>query len=224
MKGYVEEVEEVRKALGIENFYLLGHSWGGRLALAYTAKYQRNLKGLILSNSTGLGRGLSNLEEYQRQLYAEIVDTLKEFSQYANAIRQGSLTEQSNPQLMEEIMKKARPVFVKAHFLRLNPVPDALVRSRLHSTDKTMNPLVRDTQNEDVLSLLNTITIPVLFLGGKYDYIPQDYEKSRQLLKNTRDVTIVITPNGSHRSMWDDSDNYFLALKAFVDRINKNFH
>src|SRR5205085_8442293 len=49
---FVEEVEQVRKALGLnkDNFILLGHSWGGILALEYALKYQQNLKGLIISN------------------------------------------------------------------------------------------------------------------------------------------------------------------------------
>ena len=50
--GFVEEVEQVRKALklDISNFYLLGHSWGGILGVEYALKYQDNLKGLIISN------------------------------------------------------------------------------------------------------------------------------------------------------------------------------
>lgn len=49
---FVEEVEQVRQALGLgrDNFYLLGHSWGGILALEYALKYQQHLKGLVISN------------------------------------------------------------------------------------------------------------------------------------------------------------------------------
>ena len=49
---FVEEVEQVRQALGLDkdNFYLFGQSWGGILAMEYALKYQDNLKGLIISN------------------------------------------------------------------------------------------------------------------------------------------------------------------------------
>src|SRR3954468_12174341 len=42
LSRYVEEVEQVRKALNLnkDNFYLLGHSWGGILAMQYALKYQ----------------------------------------------------------------------------------------------------------------------------------------------------------------------------------------
>src|SRR6218665_69949 len=49
---FVEEVEQVRQALKLDssNFYLLGHSWGGILAMEYALKYQKHIKGLIISN------------------------------------------------------------------------------------------------------------------------------------------------------------------------------
>ena len=45
---FVEEVEQVRRALGLtkDNFYLLGHSWGGILATEYALKYQQNFEGV----------------------------------------------------------------------------------------------------------------------------------------------------------------------------------
>ena len=49
---FVDEVEQVRRALGLgpDNFYLYGQSWGGCLALEYALKYQQHLAGLIVSN------------------------------------------------------------------------------------------------------------------------------------------------------------------------------
>ena len=49
---FVDEVEQVRLALGLDdsNFYLYGQSWGGMLAIEYALAHQENLKGLIISN------------------------------------------------------------------------------------------------------------------------------------------------------------------------------
>src|SRR3989442_7366293 len=46
---FVDEVEQVRKALGLgpDNFFLYGQSWGGLLGIEYALKYQQNLKGLV---------------------------------------------------------------------------------------------------------------------------------------------------------------------------------
>ena len=40
----------MRQGLGLDQFYLLGHSWGGLLAIEYALKYQQYLKGLVISN------------------------------------------------------------------------------------------------------------------------------------------------------------------------------
>jgi proline iminopeptidase len=228
--AYVEEVEEVRKALGLENFYVLGHSWAGRLALAYASKYQTHLKGLIISNATGIGRRIFNIggrnitdyDWYQQQLIANIADSIPELRHYADSLRKCMITPALQPLLMDSIMTKVRPLFVKKHFLRLPIAPDAVSRGRLHSVSEAkMRRLVQDTQKQDVTSVLGSITIPTLFIGGKYDYVPPNYDEARQLMKKAADVTIYITPNGSHRAMWDDPENYFTAIKSFIDKTNK---
>src|SRR5579872_6085004 len=50
IERYTDEVEEVRRGLGLEKFYLYGHSWGGMLAYEYALKYPQHLRGLIISN------------------------------------------------------------------------------------------------------------------------------------------------------------------------------
>ena len=49
---YLEEVEEVRQGLGLDDFVILGHSWGGILAIEYALKYQHegHLKAIVVSN------------------------------------------------------------------------------------------------------------------------------------------------------------------------------
>ena len=229
-KGYVDELEEVRQALGLEKFYLLGHSWAGRLSLAYAAKYQKHLKGLIISNATGLGkrimdvdgRKISDYDRYQQQLIADIAETLPELRHYSDSLRNCLITQASQPRLMDSIMKTIQPLFVKKHFLRLPTPPVSVTNSRIHSAGETkLRWLIQDTQKQDPLSTLEVITVPTLFVGARYDYIPPNYEEARRAMKKAQNVTIYIAPNGSHRPMWDDSENYFQALKQFIDKTNK---
>ena len=80
IKRFVEEVEQVRIALGLnkDNFYLLGHSWGEILGIEYALKYQENVKGLIISN---------------------MVSSIPEYMQYANEV----LGPQLDPEVLAEI-------------------------------------------------------------------------------------------------------------------------
>ncbi|HED06503.1 MAG TPA: alpha/beta fold hydrolase, partial [Ignavibacteria bacterium] len=77
---FVEEVEQVRKALGLnkDNFFLLGNSWGGILAMEYAAKYQKNLKGLIISNMTSsFAKYVVYNTKLRNQLRPSLLDSLK---------------------------------------------------------------------------------------------------------------------------------------------------
>ncbi len=51
VENMVEDVEAVRKALGLGKMNLLGHSYGGVLAQAYALKYQENLSHLVLCST-----------------------------------------------------------------------------------------------------------------------------------------------------------------------------
>ena len=57
----------MRQALGLDagSFFLLGHSWGGILAIEHALRYQQHLKGLVISNM------MSSIPAYNR--YAEAV-------------------------------------------------------------------------------------------------------------------------------------------------------
>src|SRR5882757_11467545 len=49
---FVDEVEQVRQALGLDrsNFVLYGQSWGGLLAIEYALHHQEHLRGMVISN------------------------------------------------------------------------------------------------------------------------------------------------------------------------------
>ena len=54
LENYVEDVDAVRRHLGIEQWVLLGHSWGGGLAMAVAAAHPSHSAGLVLVGSMGI--------------------------------------------------------------------------------------------------------------------------------------------------------------------------
>ncbi|MBZ5637601.1 MAG: proline iminopeptidase-family hydrolase [Acidobacteriia bacterium] len=61
VEAMVEDVEAVRKALGLGRINLLGHSFGGVLAQAYALKYQDNLSRLVLCSTFHTTKGLNEI-------------------------------------------------------------------------------------------------------------------------------------------------------------------
>jgi len=109
---FVEEVEQVRQALGLDrnNFYLLGHSWGGILATEYALKYQQHLKGLIISN---MMMSSASYNEYAHNVLMPAMDP--------NVLKQVLAFEQKkdyeNPKYMELLV----PAYYTQHILRMPP-------------------------------------------------------------------------------------------------------
>jgi proline iminopeptidase len=46
----VDQLEQVRKALKLDQFYLYGHSWGTMLAMDYYLKYPKGIQALIFAS------------------------------------------------------------------------------------------------------------------------------------------------------------------------------
>ncbi|MFS0576668.1 proline iminopeptidase-family hydrolase [Sporosarcina sp. 179-K 3D1 HS] len=210
IERFREEVEEVRLALGLEQFYLFGSSWGGFLAIEYALKYQKHLKGLIISNMTAsIPSYVKKINELRNALPVEII---KKLEKYENE------EDYQNPEY-EELLHEH---LYSKHICRLDPWPDSVVRGLSH-----INPQVYNTMqgpNEFVVTGtfkdwdrwddLHRITVPTLLLGAKYDTMAvEDKEEMGRRIPNSR---VAICPNGSHLAMWDDADNYFDYIKDFV--------
>ena len=52
MDRVTKDFEEVREALGYENWLTLGHSFGGLLQMGYTERYPEAINGMIMVNCT----------------------------------------------------------------------------------------------------------------------------------------------------------------------------
>lgn len=50
---FVEDIEALRNHLGIDRWVILGHSWGGVLAMAYAHEHPDRVRGLVLVGSGG---------------------------------------------------------------------------------------------------------------------------------------------------------------------------
>ena len=214
---FVEEVETVRKALKMDssNFILLGHSWGGILATEYALKYQRNLKGLVISNM------VPSVPEYNA--YANNVLAPKLPKDILAKIRSYEAKEDyTNPTYLQLIADNYYP----EHVLRMPPAtwPDPVKRAFA----KMNYPLYLQMQGPSEFGIvgnaslknwnrkpdLNKIKVPVLSIGGEFDTMdPKAMEEIAKLVQNGQ---YLYCSKGSHMSMYDDQQTYFTGLIKFI--------
>ncbi|GAB3574476.1 alpha/beta hydrolase family protein [Hymenobacter daeguensis] len=210
---YVEEVEQVRKALKLDNtnFYLLGHSWGGILAAEYAFKYQQNLKGLIISNM------MMSIPAYNKYAAEVLAPQLK--PEVLAEIRQIEAKKDfDNPRYMALL----EPNFYAEHLCRLPELPEPAARSfskMNHSLYVTMQGPSEfgasgKLVNWDRVPDLPKLTVPVLSIGGRYDTM--DPAHMRMIATKVQRGNSLICPRGSHMSMYDDQQTYFKGLLTFL--------
>jgi proline iminopeptidase len=216
---FVEEVEQVRKSLHLtkDNFYLLGHSWGGILAMQYALKYQDNLKGLIISNmmSSCPLYGKYAQEVLAPQFDPKVLDTIRQIEAKGDF---------DNPKYMQLLY----PNFYAKHICRipLNQWPEPVNRSfgklnqSLYVTMQGPSEfgIGGNLTYWDVSKQLPQIKVPTLTIGGTFDTM--DPEHMKWMSKQVQQGRFLLCTNGSHMDMYDDQKNYFPGLIKFIKEVD----
>ena len=208
-----EEVEQVRRALGLENFYLLGHSWGGMLGIEYALKYGKHLKAFVLSSMTA---SIPSYVAYAQKLRAALPEDVR-----AVLDKYESKGQYDAPEYQEAMFGK---VYTR-HVCRLDPWPDSVSRTFRHFADKVYNTMqgpnefvvTGNFKDWDRWKDLPRIEVPTLVIGGRYDEMnPDDIRREGSLLPRSR---VLLCENGSHLCMWDDQKTYMTGLIGFLKDV-----
>lgn len=220
---FVDEVEQVRKAIHAdkENFYVLGNSWGGILAMEYALKYQQNLKGLIVANM------MASAPEYVK--YAEVLSKQMKPEVLAEVRSIEAKKDYANPRYTELLF----PNYYAQHICRLKEWPDALNRSLKH-VNSTVYTLMQGPSELgmsidarlakwDIKNRLHEIATPTLMIGARYDTMdPKAMEEQSKLVQKGR---YLYCPNGSHLAMWDDQKVFMDGVIKFIKDVDtKSFN
>lgn len=221
VERFVDEVEQVRIALGLnkDNFYLLGHSWGGILGIEYALKHQDKMKGLIISNM------VASIPDYVAyaidvlgpQLDPEVLAKIRAFEE------SGDYT---NPDYSELVYTHYYP----KHVLRMpldqwpDPVNRSLSRINYDMYLAMQGPsefgVVGDAKLKywDRKADLSKITVPTLTIGGAHDTM--DPKHMEWMSTEVQNGEYLHCPEGSHWSMYDDQKTYFKGVIEFIKDVN----
>jgi proline iminopeptidase len=216
---FVEEVEEVRQALNLDssNFYLLGNSWGGILAMEYALKYQQNLKGLIIANmmSSAPAYGKYADEVLAKQMDPKVLAEIRSLE--ANL-------EFSNPRYMELLNEH----YYTKHLCRfpLDEWPDPVNRAFKHLNGMIYTMMQGPSEfgisgklaTWDRSADLPKITVPSLIIGATHDTM--DPEHMRWMSTQVKNGRFLLCENGSHLSMWDDQQHFFPGVISFLKDVD----
>jgi proline iminopeptidase len=218
--NYLDDIEHIRKQLGLEQFYLLGHSFGGLIALEYAKQHPTALQGVIISNMTDSWAGLAQNEENfldsllthntesQRlnQRLQSIDSSSPLFRQLSN--QRDSLISQQLAQATQVAKSDLAPSLQHLYF-----VPDTLIDHNIAVQRYLFQS--QEINDWDFRPYLSQLRLPVLVMGSGRDYAltAKDMTRMKASLPN---ATLAFCPQGGHVSFWTEDARYFQPLLTFL--------
>lgn len=185
MDQFINDLETIRQSLKLNKMILLGHSWGGFLAMHYAIQYPKNVSALILMNSApATSKGFHSFEQ-------EYIKRTKPISKELEAINSSEKFKQFDPETTALFYRKIfstyidNPKNINALTLTFTPV------SAEHSgqIETLLSPYL--TGSYDLRSKLHTLNIPTLVVTGDADPIPLWAEKEiADSIKNSQFTVI----------------------------------
>ncbi len=211
---FLDEVDKVREKLGLDNFYLIGQSWGGLLVQEYAVKYGQHLKGAIISSM------VDEIDEYvdrvnklrEKTLSPEAVAFMKECE---------AKNDYSNPKYQEYVQVMNEQYVDRKQPSKLYHLKD-LGGTAVYNVFQGDNEFVITGKLKDwhFRDQLKNIKVPTLITFGEHETMPIETAKTmNSLIPNSQLVT---TPDGGHHHMVDNPDVYYKHLADFIRNVENN--
>jgi len=212
----VEDLEALRKEFGVEKLNIIGHSWGGLLAMYYAVKYPNNVKRLILVDAAPVNTELL-MKSYEKLVSMftpeewEYIQKLWNSEDYLagdpdahnEALRLSEGTVFSNKDVIDDYMKVgAFNETTAKNAVSLNDL----------GTQMKLNIHVQDR--------LSNINSPTLIINGKDDFIVEEaYQLANKLIA---DSEIVLIKGAGHYPFIENPNDFFVELNNFIKRTTIN--
>jgi len=210
---FVADVEGVREALGIRKLNLLGHSWGGILAMYYGIRHPENLRSLILCSTAASADSFAEM----RANYE--ADRLPEDAALLEQIYSSDEFESGDPDAVQRFWR----VYFKPYFADQSLVS----RLDLEFTPNTIEHggtvarLVLESIGEfDLHDDLQAIRCPTLILHGDSDPMPVAY--AERIHRSIDGSQLVIAEGSGHWLFADATETFTSAVLDFLASVEQD--
>ena len=210
---FVAEIGQVRDALGLPHVHLLGHSWGGWLAIEYMLGQPSGVVSLVLaSTSASMRQFVQEAARLKAQLPRETFEVLQRYEAVADF---------GNPEYQAAVMQ-----FYERHLCRSSPWPDCLMRSVANLDGNpvylTMNgpnefTVVGTLREWDRCDRLQDIRVPALITVGRHDEVPLPCAET--IHRGIPGSKLVVFDQSSHMAMLEQTDAFVQGVAAFLSQV-----
>lgn len=205
MERFIKDLEQLRLGLGLKKFVLIGHSWGCKFAVNYSARYSDIISSLILLNpgwACDKGKEIFFKEFAKRS--EPIKKSLEPFFKYEDF-------EKLNDQEIRDLYKILLSVYfydtrnLECMTLKMNKIselPGFKCREILNSESINLFPA------------LKSLKIPTLIVHANQDFVPkQTVQEIKEAISNAQ---IVYLEQCGHFSHVEKPKELFSAIREFL--------
>jgi len=212
IKFYVDEVYQVKKALGLKDFYLYGQSWGTILGVEYYFTHPEGIKGIILASPALSGKLWIRDAQF---LLNQLPDSLQKIIRKYEKLKEFHTSE----------YQEAMMIYYKKHIARKLPWSADIDSTFAYLGEPVytyMNGPSEFTftgtmQHYDATGRLQKIMVPSLFICGKYDEARPETTKYYASL--VPDSKFVVIKDAAHMTMQDNPEQDIKEIRNFLDEI-----
>lgn len=213
VERFVDELAEVRAALGLDEVHILGHSWGSMLAMDYMLTQPEGVKSLIFASPA------LNVDRWAE----DAKELLKAMPEETRALIEQHQSEGTTdaPEYQEAVM-----AYYRMYLSRSDPwSPHLLAAFEGFNTELygymwgpsefMATGTLKDYNREADLPKLD---LPVLFTTGRHDEAtPETVQHFQSLVPGAE---LRVFEDSAHMTMLDEPDTYAEAIRAFLNKVD----
>ncbi len=213
----IEDLEGLRAYFHLESAAVLGHSWGGLLAMEYALRHADRASHLILMNTApASGEDYLLFRQERRKNAAEDVEKMIALTSTAR-YQEGDLEADAEyyrihfraalrrPEHLERVVESLRVSYTKEGIRKAREIEARLM-------DETWS-----SGEYNLLPWLKSLSIPTLVIHGEYDFVP--VECAAHIAQTIAGARLVVLRETGHFSFLESPDE---VRKEIVDFLHGN--
>jgi proline iminopeptidase len=201
---YVEDLEAIRLDMSVPRIDLLGHSFGGYLAIAYAARHPARVRSLVLVDSAP--PKLSDLKSLLATVYPDRIEAWRS--------KRATLTDNNR--------SADSAIFMSMEFVTDAAFRDYLAAVADHRDNMTVNnALRRDMEGLDYWTAVRQFKLPVLVVHGRFDSVvaPENGWQIHQAIPNSE---FRIIESAGHLPHIEQPKQFLEAVRPFFARVDES--
>ena len=208
---FINDIEAIRQAFNFDKISILGHSWGGFLAMQYAISHPEHVHTMILSNA------MPASSEELALFIQEYMKRTAPYQEKLDHIRNSQAFKKGDPQIVEHYYRIIFRTYCyspeHADLLNLYMTPTASINGSQVAENIRKNVFEKSFNLHDSLK---TLKIPTLILHGDADPIPSS--TMQNLHKSISHSSYILMKNCGHFPYVENPDMYFKYIKEFLHR------